>query len=136
MFNQFEADGTLLKAIDEKNGRTLVITARKDLDAQTYFDLNNQDDDMRKEFRVSHTDGSAYGVLGYAYTSAKWQNYGKNALRFLRTKYSLHQDGQQICTGYQRRTIRNGYTITLDMQVTGRSAKDADDTALEKIMKT
>lgn len=136
LFNQFEAEGTLLKAIDEKNGRTLVITARKDLDAQTYFDLNNQDDDMRKEFRVSHTDGSAYGVLGYTYTSAKWQNYGKSALRFLRTKYSLHQDGQQICTGYQRRTIRNGYTITLDMQVTGRSAKDADDTALEKIMKT
>ncbi len=132
----FEAEGVLLQAFDEKNGRTLVITALRDVDAQTYFDLNNQDEDMRKEFRVSHTNGSAYGVLGYSYSSAKWANYGKNAMRFLQTKYALRQEGELVCTGYQRRTIRNGFTITLDMQVRGRDAKEADNTALEKIMKT
>lgn len=134
--NTFEAEGILLKAIDGDSGRTLVITALKDVDAQTYFDLNNQDEDMRREFRLSHTNGSVYGVLGYTYTTAQWGNYGANALRFLRTAYSLRQEGQLVCTGYQRRTIRNGYTITLDMQVTGRQAKDADNTVLEKIMKT
>lgn len=133
--NEFEAEGILLKAFDTDNNRTLVITALEDLDAQTYFDLNNQDDDMRREYRVSHTDGSAYGILGYSYSTSKWKNYGGDELRFLQTKYSLRQNGQQVCTGYQRRTIRNGYTITLDMQVTGRSAKDADETALEKVMK-
>ena len=134
--NSFEAEGILLKAFDTKNQRTLVITALKDVDAQLYFDLNNQDEDMRKEFRLSHTNGSAYGIQGYAYSSAAWKNYGKNAMRFLQTKYTLRQEGQQVCTGYQRRTIRNGYTITLDLQVTGRAAKDADNTVLEKIMKT
>ena len=133
---EFETDGVLLEAFDESAGRTLVITALRDVDSQMYFDLNNQDEDMRKEFRVSHTNGSAYGVLGYTYDSAKWANYGKVALRFLQTKYTLRQEGELVCSGYQRRTIRNGYTITLDMQVRGRSAKEADNTALEKVMKT
>ena len=134
--NSFEDEGILLKAFDEKNNRTLVITAVRDTDAQTYFDLNNQDEDMRKEFRLSHNNGTAYGILGYSYSSAKWANYGKNAMRFLQTEYTLRQDGQLVCSGYQRRTIRNGYTITLDMQVRDRSAKSADNSALESIMKT
>lgn len=134
--NTFEKEGILLKAVDEENGRTLVITALKDLDAQTYFDLNNQDEDMRKEYRLSHTNGTAYSVLGYAYSSAKWKNYGGDVLRFLVTNYTLREGGQLLCTGYQRRTIRNGYTITLDLQVTGRNAKEADDKVLENIMKT
>lgn len=135
--NTFETEGILLQAIDEETNRTLVITALRDVDGQTYFDLNNQDEDMRKEFRTSHTNGtSSYAVLGYTYSSAKWANYGKTNLRFLQTKYTLRQDGEMICSGYQRRTIRNGYTITLDMQVRDRAAKDADNTALEKIMKS
>ena len=134
--NSFETDGVLLQAMDADNNRTLVITAVRDTDGQTYFDLNNQDEDMRKEFRVSHTNGTGYSILGYNYSSAKWANYGKNALRFLQTQYTLRQDGQLVCSGYQRRTIRNGYTITLDMQVRDRNAKEADNAALEKVMKT
>ena len=134
--NSFDQEGILLMGYDEDNGRTLVITALRDVDGQTYFDLNNQDEDMRKEFRVSHTNGTAYGVLGYTYTSAKWANYGKNALRFLQTEYTLRQEGELVCAGYQRRTIRNGYTITLDMQVRGRTPKAADNSLLEKVMKT
>ena len=134
--NSFEAEGILLQAIDADTNRTLVISALRDTDAQTYFDLNNQDEDMRKEFRTSHTNGSAYSILGYSYASAKWANYGKVNLRFLQTKYTLRQNGQLVCSGYQRRTIRNGYTITLDMQVRDRTAKDADNSALEAVMKT
>ena len=134
--NSFDADGVLLMALDTKNNRTLVITALRDVDGQTYFDLNNQDEDMRKEYRLSHTNGTAYSVLGYSYSSAKWANYGKTTLRFLQTQYTLRQEGELVCTGYQRRTIRNGYTITLDMQVRGRTAKEADNTALEKVMKS
>ena len=132
----FDQEGILLMAYDEEEGRTLVITALRDVDGQTYFDLNNQDEAMRKEFRTSHTNGTAYGILGYTYTSAKWANYGKNALRFLQTEYTLRQEGELICAGYQRRTIRNGYTITLDMQIRGRTPKAADNTLLEKVMKT
>ncbi|MBR1584690.1 MAG: hypothetical protein IJ662_04045 [Clostridia bacterium] len=134
--NEFEAEGILLQAYDAENNRVFVLSALADLDGQTYFDLNNQDEAMRKEFRTNHTNGIGYSTLGYSYSSAKWVNYKGTTLRFLQTKYSLRQDGQQVCTGYQRRTIRNGYTITLDMQVRDRAAKEADNTALEKIMKT
>ena len=134
--NSFDQEGVLLMAYDEEEGRTLVITALRDVDGQTYFDLNNQDEAMRKEFRTSHTNGTAYGLLGYTYSSAKWANYGKNVLRFLQTEYTLRQEGELICAGYQRRTIRNGYTITLDMQIRGRTPKQADNTLLEKVMKT
>ncbi len=134
--NTFDAEGILLMAYDEAEGRTLVITGLKDVDGQTYFDLNNQDEDMRREYRMSHTNGTAYGLLGYTYTTAKWGNYGKTALRFLQTEYTLRQEGELICAGYQRRTIRNGYTITLDMQIRGRTPKQADNTLLEKITKT
>ena len=64
--NAFAAEGILLKALDVDNNRTLVITALRDVDAQNYFDLNKQDEDMRREFRLSHTNGTVYSVLGYS----------------------------------------------------------------------
>lgn len=132
----FQNEGILLKAYDNKNSRILVITALNNWDAQMYFDLNEQDDDMRKEFRQSHTNGTAYGVLGYSYTKAAWKKYGNDVNRFLHTAYSLRENGQLSCTGFQRRTIRNGYTITLDMQVYDGKANSKDEAALEEVMKS
>ncbi len=135
--NYMQEESILLEAHDLTNGRVFVLTAKKNTDADNYFNLNQQDEEMRRFFRVSHTDGSAYGILGFTYTSAVWKNYGDNVLRFLQTKYSLSEGGEVKYSGYQRRTINNGYTITLDMQVpAGRAAKDADEKALEKIMTT
>lgn len=133
---RFESESILLRAHDSKNDRIFVVNAVKNLDAEMYFDLNEQNDSMRKEFRQSHTNGSAYGILGYTYTSAAWQKYKNDVQRFLHTAYSLNQNGQLHCTGYQRRTIRNGYTITLDMQVYGRKAGKNDEKALQTIMKS
>ncbi len=134
--NSFQNEGILLKAYDNKNQRIFVVTALKNWDAQMYFDLNEQDDDMRKEFRTSHTNGTAYGVLGYTYSKAAWQKYSNDVDRFLHTKYALRENGQLVCNGFQRRTIRNGYTITLDMQVYKDKTSSTDEKALETIMKT
>jgi hypothetical protein len=41
-----------------------------------------------------------------------------------------------VYRGYARRAIRNGYTITLDYQVYGRTLKKADLNALEDVMDT
>lgn len=131
---QFAAEGILMKAYDTDNDRIFVLSALQTVDAQMYFDLNNQDESMRREFRVSHKDGSAYGVLGYEYSSSAWTNYGGDVLRFLNTQYTLRQGGEVSHYGYQKRTIRNGYTITLDMQVHGRKVKESDLKALNKIM--
>ena len=75
LLNTFEAEGIILQAVDAENSRTLVITALRDTDGQMYFDLNNQDEDMRKEFRLSHTNGTGYSMdihlMGGLYDATK-----------------------------------------------------------------
>ncbi len=129
----FESEGILLEAVDSANDRTFILSALVTVDSEMYFDLNKQDEAMRKEFRTSHTNGEAYGLLGYTYSHATWQNYGGTKLRFLKTEYSFKENGQIEYYGFQRRTIRNGYLITLDMQVSGRTLKSADEKALNSL---
>ena len=129
----FESEGILLEAVDSENGRTFILSALVTVDSEMYFDLNQQDEAMRKEFRTSHTNGTAYGLLGYSYSHASWTNYGGTKLRFLKTEYSFKENGQIEYYGFQRRTIRNGYLITLDLQVSGRTLKSADEKALNSL---
>ena len=134
MKDLFKAEGILLMAVDSANNRTFVLSCLKTVDSEMYFDLNEQDSDMRKEYRTGHTNGKAYGLLGFRYAHAAWNNYGGDKLRFLCTEYTLMKDGAVDHYGYQRRTIRNGYTYTLDLQVKGRQLKTSDEKALEKLM--
>ncbi len=134
MASIYDANGILLEAVDSASDRTLVLSAQVTVDSEMYFDVNLQDNDMRKEFRTSHTNGTAYSLLGYSYSHASWQNYGGSLLRFLCTEYTFRENGQVEHYGFQRRTIRNGYTITLDMQVRNRTLKNSDEKALESLM--
>ena len=131
---RFEDDGVLLEAYDAANGRTLVITALADVNARELFDVNALEDAERKNYRQSHSNGTFYGIQGFDYQTAQWKNYGSNLGRFLKLKYTQTVSGRIVRRGYQRRTVRNGYTITFDLQVTGRSLKDADDKAVERVL--
>ncbi len=130
--NRFEDDGVLVEAYDSANGRVLVVTALADVNARELFDVNALEDSERKYYRQSHSNGTFYGLQGYTYNTAQWKNYGSNLGRFLRLKYTLSISGETVHRGYQRRTVRNGYTITFDMQVKGRAPKDADEKALDR----
>ena len=132
---RFESEGVLLEAYDLKNDRVIVISAQQDAKSTMYFDINTQEDETRKTYRQSHTNGTYYSIVGYNYTQATWKNYGSKVGRFLRLKYTLMQNAQLVCSGYQRRTIRNGYTITLDVKGMGREVKSGDEKALENVMK-
>ncbi len=131
---RFEDDGILLEAYDTANARTLVVTALADVNARELFDVNTLEETERKQYRQSHSNGTFYGIQGIQYASAQWRNYGANLGRFLKLKYARTVGGQVVCRGYQRRTIRNGYTITFDMQVTGRGLKDSDEKALDRAL--
>ena len=131
---RFEDDGVLVEAYDSANGRVLAVTALQDVNARELFDVNALDESERKAYRQAHSSGLFYGIQGYAYSSAAWKNYGSNLGRFLKLKYTLSLSGEVVRRGYQRRTVRNGYTITFDMQVTGRAAKDADEKALDRAL--
>ena len=124
--------GVLLQAWNSDGDVCLEITAVQDEEALQYYDVDAQTTQMRSTYRTSHLKNTRGD--GWTYQSAEWKKttqYG----RFLMLKYKRELDGETI-RGYARRTIRNGYTITLDMQVTGRNAKEADNTVLEGIMKT
>ena len=131
---RYEDDGVLLEAYDSANGRTLVVTALADVNARELFDINLLEDSERKNYRLAHSDGTFYGIQGFNYQSAVWKNYGSNLGRFLKLKYTYVISGKVVRQGYQRRTVRNGYTITLDMQVTGRKPKAADEKALDRAL--
>lgn len=131
----FAARGVLLMAYDQANSRVLLVTAEQDVDGQRLFDINEHDSDTRARYRLSHGKDGAYAILGYRYDSVSWKNF-KNIGRFLQLRYSFRQGGEVVRRGFQRRSIRNGYTITVDMQVFGRQLSGGDNTALNKVFDT
>ncbi len=136
MQKQFSEEGILLMAFDDKNSRTFVITAVQDDVSRELFDINEQTAATRATYRANHSNGTYCGYLGYKFESCEWKNFGDDQGRFLMLKYSLRQNGAVQYRGLWRRTIRNGYTITLDMRVYGRQVTSGDITALNKLQDT
>lgn len=133
---QFQTEGVLLKAYDQTNGRTLILSAQKDAEAEQYFNINEHTPEVRAGYRRLHAAGEFYRSQGYTYTSVEWKNF-RGIGRWLMLKYDFRKEGSVEHRGYQRRTIYNGYTITVDMQSNGdRALKPADNSALNKVFDT
>ena len=133
---QFADEGILLMAFDDDKDRIFVVTAVKDEQSQAIYDINEQSSSVRASYRSNHSNGTYYGKAGYKFESCEWKNFGDDQGRFLMLKYVLRKDGSVVHKGLLRRTIRNGYTITLDMRVMGRNVSSSDITALNKIQNT
>lgn len=128
--------GVYLQAWTASGDACLEITAVQDDFAAQYYDVNEITTDERKTYRLGHSsdkDGF-YRAQGYDYSSADWKNM-KNTGRFLVLAYTRTVGGESY-RGYAQKTIRNGWTIMLEYQVYGRSAKSSDRNALEKVMDT
>lgn len=100
-----------------------------------YFDLDQQPTQMRTNFRTGHDKGTLYSENGITYSAADWKDISDEAGRFLTLTYKQNFQGTTY-RGYARRTIRNGYTITVDFRVTDRELKSADRNALVDVMLT
>ena len=136
MKEKFTQQGIRLIAYDTTHGRTLVVTAVQDAQSRELYDINEQTADTRASYRANHSNGTYCGALGYKFESCEWKNFGTEQGRFLMLKYTLREGGQVTRRGLWRRTIRNGYTITLDMQVVGRQVSAGDITAMNKLQET
>ena len=124
----------LAQAWTEDDDVCIEFTAVQDERAQQYFNISTQSSDVRKEFRTKHTDGTYYGSSGYTYESGDWKTIkGAGKMLLLTYRYSGSDGSWQ---GYQYRTVRNGYTVTIDYKVLGRSVKKADLTALNTVAET
>lgn len=133
---QFQDEGILLMAFDDDKDRVFVVTAVQDEQSQSLYDINEQSSNVRATYRTNHSNGTYCGALGYKFETCEWKNFGNDQGRFLMLKYVLRKDGAVAHKGLWRRTIRNGYTITLDMRAMGRSVTSGDITALNKIQDT
>lgn len=132
---EFKTKGILLKAYDDKNRRLLVVTGLQDEDGQRFGDIDLQTADTRAEYRRLYLDDGPFSVQGYRVDSAEWKNF-KQVGRFLMIKYSYRQGGEVLHRGFARRTVKNGLSIMVDMQVFGRALKAGDNTALNKVFDT
>lgn len=132
---EFKTKGILMKAYDDSNQRVLVITGLQDEDAQRYGDIDLQTAATRSDYRRQHTGEGAFANLGYRVEKAEWKNF-KNVGRFLMLKYNYRQDGVVTHRGFARKTVKNGLSVMVDMQVFGRALKAGDNTALNKVFDT
>lgn len=132
----FEEEGILLMAFDDDKDRVFVVTAVQDEQSKELYDINEQTSNVRATYRTNHSNGTYCGSLGYKFETCEWKNFGNDQGRFLMLKYVLRKDGAVAHKGLWRRTIRNGYTITLDMRSIGRNVTSGDISALNKIQDT
>ena len=130
MLADYQARGVLLQAWNQAGDVCVEITAVQDEMAKSLFDVDQQTSNTRKSYRTGHSNGTLYPDLGYDITNAEWSN-AKARGRFLMMKYTDDANNQK---GYLRRTIRNGFTISVDYQVFGRKTNSTDSKAIDKIM--
>lgn len=133
MRQRFSDEGILLWAYDAGKDRTLIITAVQDEPAKQLYDINEQTANERASYRANHTNGVYYSKSDYTFESCEWKNFGDNQGRFLMVKYGRKLDGKIAWRGLWRRTVRNGYTITIDLRVGARQIAAGDITAINKI---
>ena len=129
----FEKRGVLLQAWSEKYDMCFELRANQNQRTEMIFDVNEQSEAVRREYRTSHYPGNEYE--GYDFSSSEWKNTGANG-RFLVLKYVMRDNSEVLYRGFMRRTIRNGYEIDFDMQIHGRGSTDKDNSKLNKIWET
>lgn len=132
---EFKNKGILLKAYDDKNQRLLVVTGLQDEEGQRFGDIDLQSADTRAQYRSLYQKDGPFANQGYRVESAEWKNF-KHVGRFLMIKYNLREGGELVHRGFARRTVKNGLSIMLDMQVFGRKLKAGDNTALNRVFDT
>ena len=132
--NDMLARGVLLQCWNTDGDVCFELTATQSDQAKNIFDVNEQSSSMRAQYRLGHYPENLYLDQGFEFSSADWKNTQDG--RFLILRYVKSDNGVLNHRGLMRRTIRNGYEITFDLQVYNRSITNKDNTALNKLWET
>lgn len=124
--------GVLVQAWSPDADVCIEVSAIVDEEAKRWFNIDEQSTATRASYRKSQSNGDANKALGYTMVNAEWKKYKSG--RFLLMQYKRVVNGVETA-GYLRRTIRNGYTVTVDYQVFDRALKKSKDlTAINNFM--
>ena len=127
--------GVLLQCWDQDTpDRRFELVATQTEQTLLVFDVNEQTEDYRRNYRTSFYPHNEYTAEGYTFSTSNWKRTDNG--RFLVLEYIMRTYGDIDHRGFMRRTIRNGYEITLDMQVYDRRTTSKDNSALNKIWNT
>ena len=130
----FNLKGILLQAWSKEKDSRLEISAVETDRSKLVFDVDRQTEQVRGEYRTSYFPNNIYE--GYEYKSSNWKNFGDNVGRFLVLEYNHYSNEIKAYTGYARKTIKNGYEISVDYKALNRKATNKDNKALNKIFKS
>ncbi len=130
----FAERGVVLQAWVSSLDACLEVTVVQDEDATRYFDMEQQTNAARNEYRISFLKGESWKEAGYSIKSAEWKRQTLGG-RFLMLKYKRTVN-DTVYWGYARRTIRNGYTLMLDYQVYNRGLRANDLNSVNKVANT
>lgn len=133
--NDFIRRGVLLQCWNEEGDLCFEVTATQNENTLLIYDVNKQSESVRRTYRLSHYPRNEFEQQGYTFTDATWKNHSRSD-RFLVLPYRRTEMGETLYRGFMRRTIRNGYEITLDLQVHGRSSSNKDNNLLNDIWDT
>ena len=124
--------GVVLQAWTPDGQACLEVRAVQDDDARAYYDLDQQPKEMRGSFRNAHLKNVKYKEMGYTFKNVDWkrQTLGGN---FLVIKYFRKLQDGSMYWGVARKTVRNGFTITLDYQVYEKKLWNGVENKLNKI---
>ncbi len=134
LLEDWNARGVLMQAWRLSGDACLEVTAVRDQTAISYHDIDDQTPNVRAAYRRDHLSGDTIKSQGYTVDSAEWKKTAQG--RFLMLKYKRKTADGEFYRGFARKTIKNGYTITLDYQVYGRTLKSGDNTALNNVWNT
>ena len=132
--SDFEKRGVLLQAWSKEGDICFEVTAVTNKEILNVFDLNEQSSTYRGTYRTGHSPHNIYEDQGYHFANASWNNTDNG--RFLVMQYTKKNNTETSHKGFMRRTIRNGYEITLDLQVHGRNSVSKDNNTLNGIWNT
>lgn len=127
--------GVQLQAWNRKLNGCLEVTVVQDQEASQYYDLEQQTRQVRNEYLKLHKGSGRFSEEGFTiFSPVEWkkQKLGGNFLKF---EYK-RAVGTKTWRGLIRKTVRNGYTVTLDYQVYDRLPTGTDETKLNRIANT
>ena len=131
----WEARGVQLQAWTKKMDACLEVIVIQDEESQQFYDLERLTRQARDEYRQLHRlSNKKYIQDGYTFYEIEWkkQKLGGNFLKF---SYKRVTEGG-LCRGLMRKTVRNGWSVTLDYQVFDRLPRKSDTDYLNRIANT